>query len=150
MRVKYVGEYPAFAKNYPYEKETTYCPDIRMDDYYAYLSHYFRALGQESVLAHYSKQAVDDQLQVIQKFLDELAEPSEEGESYMKARFKGDDYSRGYRKGKIYDIKTKVETVPGLGPKIVVQDMDGDARNCPYDSVEAFLRNWEPIKGGSV
>jgi hypothetical protein len=54
-------------------------------------------------------------------------------------RFIGEDGSLGYRHGRIYRL---VLAVPGHGWPIEI--IDG-GQFCPYDSEEAFSRNWEPV-----
>lgn len=48
------------------------------------------------------------------------------------AIFKGEDGSLGYKNGKTYELVIK-------GNQIIKPE------KCPYRSVEAFLRNWEPV-----
>lgn len=51
----------------------------------------------------------------------------------IKARFIGQDGLLGYRNGKEYVIEIRGNTI--MTP-----------RPCPYGSVEAFLRNWQPLE----
>lgn len=53
--------------------------------------------------------------------------------------FKGKDGSHGFKKGKAYSLETGVEE-----SYIWVQDTNPRTKTtpCPYDSIEAILRNW--------
>ena len=62
----------------------------------------------------------------------------------IKAVFKGEDGSRGFRRGKEYDLRTEFATM-NRKPVIFVETVERDKFNV-YGSVDAFLRNWEPKK----
>lgn len=64
----------------------------------------------------------------------------------MKARFKGSDGSLGYQVGRIYDLRVYGST-PGTFAS--VSRIDGSGR-CPYASLDAFLRNWEPLDADNM
>ncbi len=50
----------------------------------------------------------------------------------VRARFVGRDGSFGYRHGYMYDLMIDGNRIVRPTP-------------CPYGSVEAFLRNWQPL-----
>lgn len=54
----------------------------------------------------------------------------------MKAVFTGKDGSMGFKKGKVYQIKTKVKS----GYLWVVDLETGNS--CPYERLESLLDNW--------
>lgn len=60
----------------------------------------------------------------------------------QRAKFIGEDGSLGYRHGQVYELY-----VYPTGPKyaITIQRRDGSG-TCPYTSVKAWRRNWEPIE----
>ena len=53
----------------------------------------------------------------------------------MKFKFIGADGSLGFKKGKIYCLKTKIEH----GLIFIYYGI----KCCPYQSIESFLANWE-------
>lgn len=57
----------------------------------------------------------------------------------IQAVFTGKDGSMGYQKG--YSYTLKVADVQGIS----VQRLDGTGR-CPYQSLSAFLANWDLVK----
>ena len=63
----------------------------------------------------------------------------------IKAKFIGskdkkDSY--GFIYGKVYDIRSKVQSIGKSDPYICIYD--NNSRNwCPYDSVESILNNWK-------
>lgn len=68
----------------------------------------------------------------------------------MKARFTGRD-SMGFKHGKTYNVQTKMNILQRGNPLtgeidyvncICLYDKESPAW-CPYESVEAMLRNWE-------
>lgn len=54
----------------------------------------------------------------------------------MKMIFVGEDNSLGYRKGQIYDVEIKI-----VDNKLIL--FCKGHLQCPYQSVEALLRNWK-------
>lgn len=57
----------------------------------------------------------------------------------IQAVFTGQDGSMGYEKGRTYTLK--VRSVQGVS----VQRLDGTGK-CPYQSLSAFLANWDQVK----
>ena len=55
----------------------------------------------------------------------------------MKAVFTGKDGSMGFKKGKEYQIKTRVRS-----GYLWVLDLNSD-KYCPYESLESLLDNWK-------
>jgi len=62
----------------------------------------------------------------------------------IKATFKGQDGSCGYRTGKKYSIKVE-HTMGGRG-FIVINSLSGEGGFCEYNSIIAFLTNWDKIE----
>ena len=71
-------------------------------------------------------------------------------ETRIRARFIGLHGSLGFRRGLTYTLKCKVQSAKLNGkPRknyIVITDWSG-VRTCPYESKQAFLRNWSIVKG---
>ena len=57
----------------------------------------------------------------------------------MIAEFIGTDGSMGFRKGKIYHIRTACKNN-------YIYVLEERGLWCPYDSVEAILRNWKIVR----
>jgi hypothetical protein len=54
-------------------------------------------------------------------------------------RFIGEDGSLGYRHGQLYELRF----VEDDRHFVTIERIDGTGR-CPYASMNAFLRNWDP------
>ena len=70
----------------------------------------------------------------------------------MKATFIGADGSMGLRHGQIYHLEVKIdlksETVMVEGyhnPRDLFSDIPIRGFACPYDNMNGFLKNWEPV-----
>lgn len=63
----------------------------------------------------------------------------------MRGRFVGTDGSMGFRNGKIYDINTTIQPikVKGVNKQCIVVMDRSSAAWCPYESLEAVMKNWE-------
>lgn len=56
------------------------------------------------------------------------------------AKFNGLDGSRGFRKGRIYKLKSTIES-----GWLFIYDSDSH-NSCPYSSMETFLENWTEVR----
>lgn len=72
------------------------------------------------------------------------------GVTKIRARFIGLHGSLGFRRGLTYTLQCRVQNAKLNGkPRkdyIVITDWSG-LRTCPYESKQAFLRNWQIVKG---
>ena len=63
----------------------------------------------------------------------------------IKAKFIGNKDKKdscGFTYGKVYDIRSKVQSIGKNDSYICIYD--SNSRNwCPYDSVESILNNWK-------
>lgn len=62
----------------------------------------------------------------------------------MRGKFIGTNGSMGFKNGKIYEINTVIQPVGTKGGSkqcIVIMDR-GSAAWCPYESLEAVMKNW--------
>lgn len=55
----------------------------------------------------------------------------------IKAYFKGEDGSMGYKSGKKYELHVAI-----CKNKIIIRPTNGKLSMCPYDTLESFLNNW--------
>jgi len=60
----------------------------------------------------------------------------------MNMMFVGPKTSMGYRPGVIYDVQTRLTDV--MRRSMIIVSVEG-MRPIPYESVEAFLRNWRQL-----
>lgn len=66
--------------------------------------------------------------------------------SRVTATFIGQDGSCGYRNGKEYLLKIHFDSNQRYKSHITIEDMEGTASYCDYESIHSFLRNWDNIK----